>query len=237
MPTEAQVLAIDRVPDKKLEKRCTNCGKWKARDEFSRDPTRASGYRNWCKQCNRLTAHVYYHEGGGKGKHAEYLAREDVKRRTRERDKREDVKRRRNERNRIRAATPRGKLTRARSNARFYLARATTDERRAELLALIAMCDREIARIDARKAAEREAELSAEPARPRVRKCGKSPARGIYITPAGTYEVKVSIGDRKAVRGGTFATLDEARDAANALAFRLLGIVGYAVPREERRRA
>jgi hypothetical protein len=234
MPTEALIQAIDRVADKKAKKRCTNCGHPKALDEFSRDPTRASNYRNWCKQCNRLTAHAYYHEGGGKEKHAEYLAREDVKRRTRERDKREDVKRRHNERNRIRAATPRGKLTRARSNARFCLARAMTDERRAELLTLIAMCDREIARIDAHKAAEQEAELPAKLTVPRVRKCGKSPIRGIYITPAGTFEVRVSVGKARSVRGGTFATLDEARDAANELAFRLRGVRNYAVPREER---
>jgi hypothetical protein len=236
MPSETQVLAIDRCPDRRPEKRCTRCRHWKPCDEFSRDPTRASNYRNWCKQCNRLTAHAYYHEGGGKEKHAEYLAREGVKRRTRERDKRVDVKRRHNERNRIRAATPRGKLTRARSNARFYLARAATDERRAELLTLIAMCDREIARLDARKAAEQEAELPAKVTAPRDRKCGKSPCRGVYCTPAGTFEVRVSVGKSRSVRGGTFATLDEARAAANELAFKLRGERNYAIPREERRR-
>jgi hypothetical protein len=236
MPSEAQVLATDRVPDKKT-KRCSNCKKPKALDEFSRDPTRASGYRNWCKLCNRLTANVYYHEGGGKEKHAEYLAREDVKRRTRERDKREDVKRRHNERNRIRAATPRGKLIRARSNARFYLARAMTDERRAELLTLIAMCDREIARLDARKAAEREAELPAEPPKARAARGTNSPCPGVYRTKAGTFEVKISAGTGQTARGGTFATVDEARAAANELAFKLRGERNYAVPREERREA
>jgi hypothetical protein len=237
MPSEALILATDRCPDKRPEKRCTRCRHWKPCDEFSRDPTRASNYRNWCKQCNRLTAHAYYHEGGGKEKHAEYLAREDVKRRTRERDKREDVKRRHNERNRIRAATPRGKLIRARSNARFYLARAMTDERRAELLTLIAMCDREIARLDARREAEREAELPAEPPKVRAARGTNSPCPGVYRTKAGTFEVKISVGKNRSVRGGTFATLDEARAAANELAFKLRGIVGYAVPREEQRRA
>jgi hypothetical protein len=237
MPSEALILATDRCPDKRPEKRCTRCRHWKPCDEFSRDPTRASNYRNWCKQCNRLTAHAYYHEGGGKEKHAEYLAREDVKRRTRERDKREDVKRRHNERNRIRAATPRGKLTRARSNARFYLARAMTDERRAELLTLIAMCDREIARLDARREAEREAELPAEPPKARAARGTNSPCPGVYRTKAGTFEVKISVGKNRSVRGGTFATLDEARDAANELAFRLRGVRNYAVPREERRGA
>jgi RNA polymerase sigma factor (sigma-70 family) len=75
------------------------------------------------------------------------------------------------------------------------------------------------------------------PVRARASHGSHSPARGIYLTSAGTFEVRVSVGKDRSVRGGTFATEAEARDAANALAFRLLGIVGYAVPREERRRA
>jgi RNA polymerase sigma factor (sigma-70 family) len=73
------------------------------------------------------------------------------------------------------------------------------------------------------------------PARARARHGSHSPARGIYLTHAGTFEVRVSVGKDRSVRGGTFATLDEARAAANELAFKLRGERNYAVPREERR--
>jgi hypothetical protein len=60
---------------------------------------------------------------------------------------------------------------------------------------------------------------------------------GAHLTKSGTFEVKISVGKARSVRGGTFATVDEARDAANELAFRLRGERNYAVPREERRGA
>lgn len=229
MPTEAQILAIDRVPDKKPEKRCTNCGYPKPIGEFARNRTRRDGHSDQCRQCLRIGAYERYHEGGGKEATATYNARPEVKARRRDYDRG-----RQERRDASRAAqrkTPRGKVLECRYSARSKFRRAVTDERLAALEALIAAYDRELARLDATKG------LPAEPDAGPGRKYGKSPARGVYLTPAGTYEVKVSVGKAKSVRGGTFATLDEARDAADALAFRLLGVRGYATPREERRRA
>lgn len=238
MPSEAMTLATDRVPDK-ATKRCTNCGKPKARDEFVRNRTRRDKLHVHCKQCQRNRMYARYHEGGGKEVQAAYHARPEVKahRREYDRGRQEDVKRRQREQRRERGATPRGKFLKARSNARERLKRAVTDEQRSRLEARVAACDREIARLDARWEAEREAELPAEPPKARAPRGANSPCRGVYATPAGTFEVKISVGKSKAVRGGTYATVDEARDAANALTFRLKGVKGYVVVREEGRRA
>lgn len=70
------------------------------------------------------------------------------------------------------------------------------------------------------------------PARSRAPYGSKSPVRGVHITPEGNFGVKISIGGGRVARGGTFATLDEAKAAANALALQLLGMENYAVPRE-----
>jgi RNA polymerase sigma factor (sigma-70 family) len=66
------------------------------------------------------------------------------------------------------------------------------------------------------------------PGRPRTPYGSKSPVRGVYRTPEGTFGVKISLGGNRVARGGTHATLDEARDVANALGRRFLGIDGYA---------
>jgi hypothetical protein len=235
MPTEAQVLAIDRVPDKQGGKLCTNCGHPKTLDEFARNRSRQDGHSAQCLLCLRIARTERYHEGGGKEAQVAYYARPEVQASRREYDRG-----RRNRRMASRRAyntTLRARIAKCRCNARRKFREAMTDERRAELETLIAAYDREIARLDARKAAVREAELPALPPTPRVRESTRSPARGIYLTPAGTFEVKISVGKSKSVRGGTYATLAEARDAANALAFRLRGVRNYATPREERRRA
>jgi uncharacterized small protein (DUF1192 family) len=225
MPSETQVLAIDRVADK-TKKRCTNCKKWKARDQFARNRTRKDLLSAQCLLCVRIARHEHYHEGGGKAVQAAYRARPEVRARLREYDRAQAA--------RFKAGhvaygrSPRKKVMACRSEARRKLGRAATDERRAALEARIALCDREIARLDA------EHELPAEPPKARAARSSRSPAKGVYRTPAGTFEVKISVGKARSVRGGTFATLDEARDAANALAFKLKGVRNYAVAREDR---
>lgn len=66
------------------------------------------------------------------------------------------------------------------------------------------------------------------PGRPRAPYGSKSPAPGVYRTPEGTFGVKISLGGNRVARGGTHATLDEARAAANALGRRVLNVDGYA---------
>jgi uncharacterized small protein (DUF1192 family) len=229
MPTETLILATDRVPDKKAKKRCSNCKKPKALDDFARNRTRKDGRSAQCLLCVRIARHEHYHEGGGKAVQAAYRARPEVRARIREYDRAQAV--------RFKAGhvaygkSPRKKVMACRSEARRKLGRAATDERRAALEARIALCDREIARLDA------EHELPAEPPKARAARGTNSPCPGVYRTKAGTFEVKISVGRSRSVRGGTFATLDEARDAANALAFKLRGVRNYAVAREDQRRA
>jgi hypothetical protein len=227
MPSEAVILATDRVADKKAKKRCTNCGHPKALDDFARNRTRKDGHSAQCLLCVRIARHEHYHEGGGKAVQAAYRVRPEVRARIREYD--------RAQADRFKAGhvaygkSPRKKVVACRSEARRKLGRAATDGRRAELQARIALCDREIARLDA------EHELPAEPPKARAARSTRSPAKGVYLTPAGTFEVKISVGKSTSVRGGTFATLAEARDASAALAFRLRGERNYAVPHEERK--
>lgn len=225
MPTEQQILATDRVPDRE-PKRCTNCGRWKASDQFSRNRTKPDGLNYRCKQCQRIYDYQHYHERGGKESKSTYQARPDVKARRHE----ADVGRREQ-----RAATQvlyrktaRGKVVISRCHARSKLRRATTDEQRARLEARITACNRELARMDAGP------KTPSPPPRARAKYGAKSPRRGVYRRRNGTYEVKISTGGRNNVcRGGTFATEDEAVAAANDLAFRLLGVRDYAVPRSE----
>jgi hypothetical protein len=232
MPSEAMTLATDRTADR-LTKRCTNCGKWKARDEFVRDRTRRDQLHIHCKQCQRNRMYARYHEGGGKEAQAAYHARPEVKARRRDRElaRREDVKQRQRKQRRERGATPRGKFLKARSNARERLKRATTDEQRSRLVARIAACDRELARIDARKAAERAAELPAEPVPP-ASDCN---FRGVHRTKHGTFSVLVTLPGKRQVRGGTHPTIEAARAEANRLGREHLGIDEYAVPKWRRR--
>jgi hypothetical protein len=227
MPTEAMTLATDRVPTRKT-KRCSNCKKPKALDEFARNRTRKDLHSAQCLLCVRIARHEHYHEGGGKDVQAAYRARPEVRARIREYDRAQAVRFKPG--HVAYGKSPRKKVVACRSEARRKLGRAATDERRAALAARIALCDREIARLDA------EHELPAEPPKARAARSSRSPAKGVYRTPAGTFEVKISAGTGQTARGGTFATLDEARAAANELAFKLRGIVGYAVPRTEEAR-
>jgi hypothetical protein len=222
MPTEAMTLAIDRVPTQSL-RICTGCGP-RPRGAFSPRPRSPDGLRSRCKRCERLAQHVHYHDGGGKAKCAEYKAREDVKLRDRERARREDVKRRAKEQRRKRAATPRGKFVKARSNARERLKKATTDGRRAELEAVIKACDRELARLDAGH------ELPVEPVPP----AGDCDFLGVHRTKHGTFSVLITVPGQGQVRGGSHATIEAARAEANRLG-REHGIDEYAVPKWRRR--
>lgn len=222
MPDEARVLATDRVPTRSL-RLCSGCGP-RPRDEFSPDAKSADGLRSRCKRCERIASHAYYHDGGGKEKRVEYVAREDVKQRYRERAGRADIKRRWNELRRLRDATPRGKFVKARSNARFRLGQAKTDERRAELQAMITACDREIARLD------REHELPQEPVPP----AGDCDFRGVVRTKYGTFSVFVSVPGRGQVYGGSYATIEAARQEADRLGREHLGIEQYAIPKWRR---
>jgi hypothetical protein len=234
MPSEQQILAADKTEDR-IPRRCTNCGKWKARDQFAGNRSRKDSLSTHCRQCLRIAQYERYHERGGKDVQAAYHARPEVKDHRREYDRGRKEKRKAGKL--AYGKSPRGKVVACRNKARRMLRLAATPGRRAELEARIAECDREWARLDAVRETKRTAELPAKVTRPRVRECGKSPARGIYLTPAGTFEVRVSVGKARSVRGGTFATVDGAKDAANELAFRLRGERNYAVPREERRRA
>jgi hypothetical protein len=233
MPTEAQILATDRVPDRtEKKKRCPNCGHPKVAGEFASDRSRKGGLSSHCLLCLRIGRNTYYHEGGGKEVESAYRSRPEVKARKRAYD--------RTRKEQLKASkvaymrTPRGRIAEYRRKARRKLRQPVTDGRRAEIESLIAAYDREIARLDAHKAAERTAELPAEPPKARAARSSRSPAKGVYCTKAGTFEVKISVGKARSVRGGTFATLDEARAAANELAFKLKGIRGYATPREAR---
>lgn len=148
MPTEALVLAIDRVPDNTV-KRCETCGRTKRLDEFARNRSKPNGLQSCCLQCMRLRAYTRYHEGGGKEARAEYLARPDV--RERNRRYREGLKgEKRRASNRAYLATARGRLVAGRCNARCELRRTTDPGRRAAIEARIALFDREIARLDRR---------------------------------------------------------------------------------------
>jgi uncharacterized small protein (DUF1192 family) len=224
MPSEALTLATDRVPDKKAKKRCTNCGHPKALDEFARNRTRKDLRSAQCLLCVRIARHEHYHEGGGKAVQAAYRARPEVRARIREYDRAQAARFKPG--HVAYSKSPRKKVMACRSEALRKLGRAATDERRAALSARIALCDREIARLDA------EHELPAEPPKARAARGTNSPCPGVYRTKAGTFEVKISAGTGQTARGGTFATLDEARSAANELVFKLRGERNYAVPRE-----
>jgi hypothetical protein len=63
-----------------------------------------------------------------------------------------------------------------------------------------------------------------------------SPCPGVFRMPSGRFWVRINIGDGKCARGGTHATLDEAKVAANRLAKVRLNIDGYTDrPRSTRR--
>jgi RNA polymerase sigma factor (sigma-70 family) len=63
-----------------------------------------------------------------------------------------------------------------------------------------------------------------------------SPCPGVFRMPSGRFWVRINIGDGKCARGGTYATLDEAKVAANRLAKVRLNIDGYTDrPRSTRR--
>jgi hypothetical protein len=228
MPSAARTLAIDKVEDR-TPRICTNCGKPKSRErDFSPQPSAKDGLHSWCRRCNRIARHEYYHEGGGREAMAAYQARPEVKERERQRllawRKAHPGAYHRYQR------SPRGKLMRARRDARRALATAEDDARRARLEAVIAACDRELAREENLPVEQTQPRALTGPSKPRSRAAygSRSVARGIHVTREGTYKVKVSDGKGSAIQGGTFKMLDEARAVANALGRRILGIDGYA---------
>jgi hypothetical protein len=231
MPTEAQVMAIDRVADRtEKKKRCTNCGHPKPIGEFGRNRSTRDEHTSQCLWCLRVARTEYYHEGGGKEVQAAYQARPEVKARRLEYERGRPERRRASRR--AYNNTTRARVAKCRCKARRKLREAVTDGRRAELEALIALYDREIARIDAHKATERAAELPAEPVPP----AGDCDFRGVVRTKHGTFAVVINLPGRGngQVRGGTHATIEAARAEANRLG-REHGIDEYAVPKWRRR--
>jgi hypothetical protein len=59
--------------------KCKNCDLVKELDDMVRDSTMKNGYKNLCKECNRLKTKSYREEN--KNYNKEYYSREDVKKR------------------------------------------------------------------------------------------------------------------------------------------------------------
>lgn len=222
MPSEAQVLAIDRVPDK-TAKRCSICRHSKSTDDFALDSKRPDGRDGRCKRCRRLHYNAYYHEGGGKEVRADYNAQPEVQERHRRYNAAKTSEQRR-ESNLAYRATLRGRLVFRRCQDRCRLRRATDPRKRATIEARLALYDREIARLD------RGHELPAEPVPP----AGDCDYRGVIRTRHGTFTVVVSVPGKGQVYGGSYATIEEARRIANRVGEEQLGVEDYAVPKWRR---
>lgn len=227
MPTESRILATDGCVDRAV-KCCTNCGRWKARDQFPRNRAKRDNLESQCKQCRRNAAYTHYHEGGGKAVKAAYGVRPEVKAH-RLRDAARQA--RRKAAKALYEKSPRGKLVQCRSKARAKLRRATSDEQRGRLEALVAACDREFARLDQLAQAARDHELPQEPLPP----ADDCDYRGVIRKPDGRFEVLVHVPGRGQVYGGSHATIEAAKREADRLGRDHLGVEEYAVPKWRRR--
>lgn len=147
----------------RTQKPCTHCGKKKAIHLFSPQPGHADRHQSWCRRCSNLGVGLYRTTDAYREARAEYRARPEVqeKRRAYDRARRE----RKAEYNKSYARTYMGKLAKCRSNARYRLKAATSEATRAHYRGIIAMCDREVARLKG------EHELPKEP--PKRRKGAK----------------------------------------------------------------
>lgn len=51
--------SVDSLPD---SKRCTRCGEWRSRDQYSKSKRTPDGVHGWCQLCNRVYQHQHYAE-------------------------------------------------------------------------------------------------------------------------------------------------------------------------------
>ena len=120
-------------------KTCSKCGRMKPVVEFWRKSGSRDGLHSWCKTCGRIACGLYRRTGRYRETYTRWANRPDVRRRKREIDRARAAGRR----SRLKAyrATARARLLHCRRQARWALRRATTEEQRRALLALIAQHD------------------------------------------------------------------------------------------------
>jgi len=59
-PAVNKSLPADSPPRKPRWKRCSRCGREKPLEEFARDASKASGFKSWCKACDKAKSRAYY---------------------------------------------------------------------------------------------------------------------------------------------------------------------------------
>jgi hypothetical protein len=129
-------------------KLCPHCLKIKPTGAFWRKRTAGGfGPASWCKVCSRIGRVAALSTPEARAREAEYRVRPEVKARRAEAARR-DYHRRKAEM-RARASTPRRRLIVCRSYAVCRLREAADPARRARLLHLIDLHERELDRIDA----------------------------------------------------------------------------------------
>jgi hypothetical protein len=132
---------------------CGHCQRVKPLDQFSVNhrKDRPAHPRCWCKSCERIWSGLREETPERKEYRKAHQSRPDVRERRRDFDRRRRATPKRaakqNEYKLRYSRSPRGKLTRDRSNAVHRLAKATDATERMRLMIRIETCDRELERI------------------------------------------------------------------------------------------
>jgi hypothetical protein len=134
-------------------KTCSRCCKVKALDAFYHDRKSALGRSSWCRVCKRIDTGERHQTEAYRIWLTAYLARPDVRERKREAERRRAG--RRKAPGRAYVKSPWGKLINGRRQARYRLAHATDERRRARLRELVGEYDAELRRVRAQGGAPR----------------------------------------------------------------------------------
>jgi len=56
-------------------KKCSGCGQTKTEDQFNKRSYSSDGLRSECRECQRSSSHIYYHENGGDDNKRKYYVK------------------------------------------------------------------------------------------------------------------------------------------------------------------
>lgn len=147
MRINTQTRRIDSTP---VEggKKCSRCNRVKPLKRFAWIKSTCR-HHSWCKTCTGISVAMFRETPEGKAAVADYNSRHEVKAAKKAWGSRRRMTPEQKRRERERKASPRGKLINRRNEARARLRKATTDEQRARIQALIDRHTEELAALDA----------------------------------------------------------------------------------------